>query len=100
MTSFFSLFGLRDGLVGGMDFSMQDTHVHDIMQMMMDSGEVYTRESLKKAIINKFGVATTYCSCSVNMMTPEGAIDFLESRGKFIPSEAGFFTDESKKCSH
>ena len=83
-----------------MSLPMQDTHVHDIMQMMMESGEVYTRESLKKAIIDKFGVATTYCSCSVNMMTSDAAIDFLESRGKFIPAEEGFYTDESKKCSH
>ena len=79
---------------------MQEAHVHDIMQMMMDSGEVYTRESLKKAIIDKFGITTTYCSCSVNMMTPDAAIEFLEARGKFIPSDQGFFTDESKKCSH
>jgi probable metal-binding protein len=83
-----------------MHLPMQDTHVHDIMQMMMDTGEVYTRKSLKTAIMDKFGVATTYCSCSVNMMAPDAAIDFLESRGKFIPSEEGFFTDESKKCSH
>ena len=79
---------------------MQDTHVHDIMQMMMDSGEVYTRESLKKAIIDKFGVAATYCSCSINMMPADDAIDFLESRGKFIPADNGFFTDESVRCSH
>jgi len=79
---------------------MQEAHVHDIMQMMMDSGEVYTRESLKKAIIDTFGVATTYCSCSVNMMTPDQAIDFLEARGKFIPAPDGFFTDESVRCNH
>ncbi len=83
-----------------MGLSMQDTHVHEIMHMMMESGSVYTRESLKKAIIDTFGVATTYCSCSMSMMTADQAIDFLEARGKFIPAEDGFYTDESKKCSH
>lgn len=83
-----------------MGLAMEDTHVHDIMQMMMESGEVYTRESLKKAIIDKFGVATTYCSCSINLMSADGAIDFLEGRGKFIPVEKGFYTNESKRCSH
>lgn len=70
------------------------------MQMMMTSGEVYTRESLKKAIINTFGIATTFHSCSEYGMTPDAAILFLESRGKFIPAEEGFYTDESKKCNH
>lgn len=84
----------------GYGIGMQEAHVHDIMQMMMESGEVYTRESLKKTIINQFGITTTYCSCSVNGMTPDEAIEFLEARGKFIPSEQGFYTDESKKCNH
>jgi len=82
---------------------MQEAHVHDIMQMMMDSGEVYTRSSLKKAIIDTFGITTTYCSCSVNGMVPDDAIEFLEARGKFLPAaegKDGFYTDESVRCSH
>ncbi len=79
---------------------MAEAHVHDIMQMMMETGEVYTRESLKKAIIHKFGITTTFCSCSENGMTPAAAVTFLEGRGKFIPTEQGFYTDESKKCKH
>jgi len=82
---------------------MQEAHVHDIMQMMMDSGEVYTRASLKKAIIDTFGITTTYCSCSTNGMTPDDAIEFLEARGKFIPAAEGndgFYTDESVRCNH
>ncbi|MCP5537432.1 MAG: YecH family protein [Akkermansiaceae bacterium] len=79
---------------------MNEAHVHDIMQMMMETGEVYTRESLKKAIINQFGITTTFCSCSENGMTPAEAVTFLENRGKFIPTEEGFYTDESMKCSH
>jgi probable metal-binding protein len=79
---------------------MTEAHVHDIMQMMIETGEVYTRESLKKAIINKFGITTTFCSCSENGMTAGDAVTFLEGRGKFIPTEEGFYTDESKKCSH
>jgi len=79
---------------------MEQAHVHDIMQMMMESGETYTRESLKKAIIEKFGIRTTFCSCSDSMMSAGDAVAFLESRGKFIPAVDGFYTDESKKCSH
>ena len=79
---------------------MAEAHVHDIMQMMMESGKVYTRESLKKEIIAKFGITTTFHSCSESMMSAGAAVTFLEGRGKFIPSEEGFYTDESKKCSH
>ena len=79
---------------------MEQAHVHDIMQMMMQSGAVYTRESLKKAIVDQFGIATTFHSCSESMMSAGDAVTFLENRGKFIPTEEGFYTDESKKCSH
>ena len=79
---------------------MTEAHVHDIMQMMMESGKVYSREGLKRDIVNTFGITTTFHSCSASGMTPEQAITFLESRGKFIPSEEGFYTDETKKCSH
>ncbi len=79
---------------------MPEAHVHDIMQMMMETGATYTRESLKKAIIDRFGITTTFCSCSESMMSASDAVTFLENRGKFIPSEDGFYTDESKKCSH
>lgn len=79
---------------------MNQAHVHDIMQMMMESGKVYTRESLKKDIIDKFGITTTFHSCSESMMSAGDAVQFLENRGKFIPTEEGFYTNESKKCSH
>tara|TARA_B110000879_G_scaffold176198_1_gene229946 strand:+ start:1495 stop:1734 length:240 start_codon:yes stop_codon:yes gene_type:complete len=79
---------------------MTEAHVHDIMQMMMETGEVYTRESLENAIVHKFGITTTFHSCSENGMTATDAVTFLEGRGKFIPTEEGFYTDESKKCSH
>jgi len=79
---------------------MTETHVHDIMQMMMESGERYTRQSLQEKVIAKFGASTTFHSCSDSGMSAADAVTFLEGRGKFIPTEEGFYTDQSKQCSH
>ena len=34
-------------------------HGHDVMQMMLASGKSYTKETLKKAIVEKFGEETS-----------------------------------------
>ncbi|VAX36818.1 hypothetical protein MNBD_UNCLBAC01-1322 [hydrothermal vent metagenome] len=75
-------------------------HGHDVMQMMIDSGEDYTRVTLKKAIDEKFGSEARFYTCSAESMTAEMLIDFLEQRGKFIDSGKGFVTDPDKICKH
>ena len=75
-------------------------HGHEVMEMMVESGTVYTRESLRTAIVERFGPDTRFYTCSADGMTPDDLITFLEARGKFVPAPDGFTTDESKLCSH
>lgn len=75
-------------------------HGHAVMEMMIESGESYTKESLEKAIIDKFGEEARFFTCSAENMTAKEIIDFLESRGKFVPSDKGFSTDANKICDH
>ena len=75
-------------------------HGHEVMGMMVESGTVYTRESLRAAIVERFGPDTRFYTCSADGMTPDELITFLEARGKFVPAPDGFTTDESKLCSH
>ena len=75
-------------------------HGHEVMEMMVESGTVYTRESLRAAIVERFGPDTRFYTCSADGMTPDDLITFLEARGKFVPAPDGFTTDESKLCSH
>jgi probable metal-binding protein len=75
-------------------------HGHEVMQMMLDSGSAYTRETLRQAIIDRFGVEARFFTCSAEDMTAEALIEFLAERGKFVSSEEGFNTAPTKICHH
>lgn len=75
-------------------------HGHEVMDMMVESDEAYTRESLHAAIEGKFGVATRFFTCSAENMTADELISFLEARGKFHLISGGFTTDPEKICHH
>lgn len=68
--------------------------------MMLTSGKSYTRESLAADIVSKFGSAARFYTCSADNLTPEGLIDFLEAKGKFVPSKDGFQTSADLVCKH
>jgi probable metal-binding protein len=75
-------------------------HGHEVMQMMLDSGSAYTRETLREAIIGRFGAEARFFTCSAENLTAEELIEFLAERGKFVPEAAGFNTAATKMCQH
>ena len=75
-------------------------HGHEVMQMMVESPEPFTRDSLKAAIDTRFGSDARFFTCSAENLTAEGLIDFLAERGKFIDREGGFSTAPGKMCNH
>lgn len=77
-----------------------DIHAHDVMHMMLESGEPFSRESLARAIAERFGEGATFRSCSAAGMDIPTVIDFLESRGKFVPADDGFTTAPDRICNH
>jgi len=79
---------------------MEQIHGHEVMQMMLHSGKPYTRSSLIADIIANFGVDARFHTCSAENLTPEGLIDFLQAKGKFVPCEEGFQTSEDLVCKH
>lgn len=79
---------------------MEQIHGHEVLQMMLQSGKTYTRATLLKAIESTFGPDSRFFTCSVNNLTAEGLIDFLQAKGKFVPSEAGFQTSPHLMCNH
>ena len=73
-------------------------HGHEVLHMM-EGNNYSNRESLVEAIINKFGPDERFYTCSAEGMTAEELVDFLEARGKFMPSNNDDFTvDTSKIC--
>jgi probable metal-binding protein len=78
----------------------EQVHGHDVMAMMIESGKVYTRASLRAAIIERFGAEARFYTCSAENMTPDDLIAFLRARGKFVEAAEGFKTDQGKMCDH
>ena len=79
---------------------MEQIHGHEVIQMMLDSGKAYTRTSLLADIVAKFGAGARFFTCSAEDLTPEGIIDFLEAKGKFVSREDGFQTSTDLMCQH
>lgn len=79
---------------------MESVHGHDVLTMMLNSGESYSTVSLEAAIIARFGEQTRFHTCSAENMTAGELVDFLQRKGKFIPQAEGFTTHESKMCRH
>ncbi|HDR2788433.1 MULTISPECIES: YecH family metal-binding protein [Enterobacter] len=75
-------------------------HGHEVLNMMVESGEQYTEQSLVAAIQARFGEAERFHTCSAEDMTAGELVAFLAARGKFIPAAEGFSTHESKICRH
>jgi probable metal-binding protein len=79
---------------------MKSIHGHEVMQMMLDAGGTFTRESLRLAIVAKFGEDARFHTCSAEGMNAEQLIDFLAARNKFVAEGEGFQTDPSRMCNH
>ena len=75
-------------------------HGHDVLNMMIESGEQYSNASLEAAITARFGEQARFHTCSAADMTAAELVAFLAARGKFILAADGFSTHESKICRH
>ncbi len=79
---------------------MEQIHGHEVIQMMLQSGKAYTRATLLNDIVSAFGPDSRFFTCSADNLTPEGLIDFLEAKGKFVPRDDGFQTSADLMCKH
>ena len=79
---------------------MESIHGHEVLNMMIASGESYSKESLVLAIENRFGESARFHTCSAENMTAAELVAFLEKKGKFVTVDTGFTTAESKICRH
>lgn len=79
---------------------MESIHGHEVLNMMIESGEQYSNASLEAAITARFGERARFHTCSAQGMTAAELVAFLAAKGKFIAKEDGFSTHESKVCRH
>ena len=76
----------------------ESIHGHKVMQKMIDSGQVYTEDSLRAAIAQWFGLSARFHTCSAEAMTADELIAFLAERRKFYSEEEGFKVNEDEIC--
>ncbi|MEQ9902331.1 YecH family metal-binding protein [Pectobacterium aroidearum] len=79
---------------------MSSIHGHEVLQMMIASGESFTTEQLISTIEARFGNEARFHTCFAENMTASMLVQFLSERGKFIPQDAGFTTSANKICQH
>ena len=77
-----------------------EIHGHEVLEMMVASGEQYSNESLKAAIDEKFGTDARFFICSGGGMTAEQLIETLWAKGKFAGTPDSFVFDTSRRCNH
>ncbi|HEY4466573.1 MAG TPA: YecH family metal-binding protein [Klebsiella sp.] len=79
---------------------MSSIHGHEVLQMMIASGQSYTVATLEAAIIARFGKEARFHTCSEENLSVAELVAFLQKKGKFIAADEGFRTHESKICRH
>jgi probable metal-binding protein len=79
---------------------MNQIHGHEVLQMMLASGQTYTRASLVEAIRKKFGAQARFHTCSAENLSAEQLVAFLDSKGKLIPQGDGLQTSADLMCDH
>lgn len=78
----------------------ESIHGHAVMEMMLEQGLAYSRESLREAIVTRFGADARFHTCSAQDLDPAGIVDFLERKGKFVAAGDGFNTTANHICAH
>jgi probable metal-binding protein len=77
-----------------------EIHGHEVMDRMIASRRLFTRESLVAFITQEFGADARFHTCSADGMTAFELVNFLSARGKFCGTEEGFTVNPHRVCSH
>lgn len=79
---------------------MVQIHGHEVLNLMIASGEIYSRDSLRDAIHSSFGEKARFYICSRDRMSAEELIEELWKKGKFTGTPDAFTFDPTQRCNH
>ena len=85
---------------GGKQSTSEEIHGHAVLQIMLESGILYSRKSLRQEIESIFGEEARFTICSGGGMTAEELIDALAAKGKFVGEPDAFTFDPARMCNH
>ncbi|SUX85219.1 putative metal-binding protein [Citrobacter koseri] len=63
---------------------MDSIHGHEVLNMMIESGEQYSNTSLEAAITARFGEQARFHTCSAADMTAAELVAFLAAKGSLL----------------
>lgn len=63
---------------------MDSIHGHEVLNMMIESGEQYTHASLEAAIKARFGEQARFHTCSAEGMTAGELVAFLAAKANLL----------------
>lgn len=64
---------------------MSSIHGHEVLQMMLASGESWTVASLEAAIRRRFGEEARFHTCSEENLSAAELVAFLEKKANLLP---------------
>lgn len=75
-------------------------HGHDVMALMVAQANPVLKPELIAQIIQTFGEATRYHTCSAENLTAEELISLLLNKGKITESAQGLSLVAGRQCHH
>ena len=78
----------------------ESIHGHEIMEMILAAETPYSRAALQQAVVNRFGEAARFHTCSAREMTLDELLIFLGRRGKVVEVDGVLETSRGEICNH
>lgn len=75
-------------------------HAHNILNMLSQSGAVFTPDSLAAAVGTKYGSDVTFHTCSKEGLSLSELLAFFLERGKVFEHQGALVADPSRMCKH
>jgi probable metal-binding protein len=73
-------------------------HGHEVLHLVLDAPQPPTLEALEAQVRARFGADARFHTCSASGLTFAELIDFLQLRGKLVPSGGGVVADRGQIC--
>ncbi len=77
----------------------QNVHGHEILHLVHESSQPFTRDGLRAEVLRLYGPAARFCTCSTSAMSFDELLVFLLLRGKLVERGGLIAADISQLCS-
>ena len=75
-------------------------HGHEVLELVLAAREPLTLEALETQVTERFGADARFHTCSAQGLSFPELVEFLQLRGKLVPSSGGVAADRSQICDH